>query len=487
MRIQRESQGSLSRALAHRRFAATAAAASVVWLTFQAGVAQAVDGSWTNVAANGNWSVSGNWLGSPNPVPGGVGALVWLTNNITAARTVTIDNASRTVGVLNIGSGNGLFAFTLAATSATLTFDNSGSNARLNQISTSTNSTISAPLQLNSPLDIANESGNTLTLSGTITNLSGNAVIINNQGAGSGGVTISGAIRNSTDQISVTQNSSTSKLTLSGGVTGSGDLILQNNSTTPGAITLSGTSINNSGRFINSGSGTGSVTNSAVIGVNVTGVIQNSTNSPLIISAGTHTYSGTTTINAGILVVGGGTINNTTNIVIMAGATFDVSALASGFSVASGKRLTCGSTSGTAIVNATGKTLTLATGALLAFQADGTSGTVGKMVVTNNLALNINVVTVNVNGSTLAQGTYRLLECTGTLTGVAGGDAVMTGTPLSNGCLGFIQTTAGAAGYVELVVMKAPVFTGGSYDGFDSRSFLNNEITKKKGTLIRVF
>jgi autotransporter-associated beta strand protein len=488
MRIQRESQGSLSRALAHRRFAATAAAASVVWLAFQAGVAQAADGSWILNNA-GNWSTSINWFGSPNPVPGGAGSTVWLTNNITAARTVTIDTVgSRTVGVLNIGSGNGLYAFTLAAgTGMTLTFDNSGSNARLNQISTSTNSTISAPLQLNSPLDITNESGNTLTLSGTITNLSESVMTINNQGTGSGGVTISGAIRNSAEQISVTQNSSTSKLTLSVGVTGSGDLILQNNSTTPGAITLSGTSINNSGRFINSGSGTGSVTNSAVIGVNVTGVIQNSTNSPLIISSGTHTYSGTTTINAGILVVGGGTINNTTNIVIMAGATFDVSALASGFSVASGKRLTCGSTSGTAIVNATGRTLTLATGALLAFQADGTSGTVGKMVVTNILALNINVVTVNVNGSTLAQGTYRLLECTGTLTGVAGGDAVMTGTPLSNGCFGFIQTTAGAAGYVELVVMKAPVFTGGSYDGFDSRSFLNNEITKKKGTLIRVF
>jgi hypothetical protein len=80
------------------------------------------------------------------------------------------------------------------------------------------------------------------------------------------------------------------------------------------------------------------------------------------------------------------------------------------------------------------------------------------------------------------------LECTGTLTGVAGGDAVMTGTPLSNGCFGFIQTTTGTVGYVELVVRKAPVFTGGSYDGFDSRSFLNRDIPKNKtGTLIRFF
>lgn len=115
MRVQRENQCSLSRA-SRGRFAATAAAASVVWLMLQAGVAGAVDGSWINVSG-GTWSTSANWFGSPNPVPGGAGSTIWITNNITAARNVTIDTTSRTVGVLNIGSGNGLFAFTLAASS----------------------------------------------------------------------------------------------------------------------------------------------------------------------------------------------------------------------------------------------------------------------------------------------------------------------------------------------------------------------------------
>jgi autotransporter-associated beta strand protein len=254
-------------------------------------------------------------------------------------------------------------------------------------------------------------------------------------------------------------------------------------------MTINGTAIVNGGFLLTlDGSGTGGITFGSTSIISGTGGLKVDRSGGGVVTLGAaNTYTGTTTINAGTLAMSAGSLA-TTNIVIMSGAAFDVSALASGFSVGSGKWLTCGSTSGTAVVNATGKTLTLASGALLAFQADGTSGTVGKMVVTNNLTLTSNVVTVNVNGSTLAQGTYRLLECTGTLTGVAGGDAVMTGTPLSNGCFGFIQTTTGTVGYVELVVRKAPVFTGGSYDGFDSRSFLNRDIPKNKtGTLIRFF
>ncbi len=238
----------------------------------------------------------------------------------------------------------------------------------------------------------------------------------------------------------------------------------------------------------NQGTGSGSVTISGVIKNSdyPISVTQNSATSKLTLS-GANTYSGTTTISAGTLALTVATaVGGSASIVIMAGATFDVSAVTLSIKgSAPVQTLGCGSTSGTAIVNATGRTLTLASGALLAFQADGTS--VCKMVVTNNLTLNNNVVTVNVNGSALAQGTYRLLECTGTLTGVAWPDAVMTGMPLSTGCLGFIQTTAGTSGYMELVVLKAPVFTGGSYDGFDTRSFLNSEIPTKKGTLVSFF
>src|SRR5437764_500066 len=63
-------------------------------------------------------------------------------------------------------------SLTLAAIAAsgggTLTFDNGGSNAQINMVSTSGNNTISAPVILTSSLDVSNASANTLTISGAI-------------------------------------------------------------------------------------------------------------------------------------------------------------------------------------------------------------------------------------------------------------------------------------------------------------------------------
>src|ERR1041384_4505751 len=95
--------------------------------------AGAASGTW-NVDASGNWSTAGNW--TPAAVPGTAAAdVVCLTFDIPAARTVTIDGTSRTVGTLNIGdSGASYFGFTLTNSGgATLTFNNSGSTAKLVQ------------------------------------------------------------------------------------------------------------------------------------------------------------------------------------------------------------------------------------------------------------------------------------------------------------------------------------------------------------------
>src|SRR5262249_35744297 len=59
----------------------------------------------------------------------------------------------------------------------------------------------------------------------------------------------------------------------------------------------------NTNTVTNSGTGTGSALVSGVIGANVTGVTQNSSTSPLILS-GANTYSGDTTISAGTLKLG---------------------------------------------------------------------------------------------------------------------------------------------------------------------------------------
>ena len=117
---------------------------------------QAADGNW-NVDNAGTWSTAGNW--NPASVPGTTaGDTVGLTNDITAARTITIDTTSRTVGTLNIGDPTPpCYAFTLAASGgATLTFNNNGSGAALNKANSATNisDTISAPIILNDNLTV---------------------------------------------------------------------------------------------------------------------------------------------------------------------------------------------------------------------------------------------------------------------------------------------------------------------------------------------
>ena len=62
------------------------------------------DGVWTK-EAGGNWSAAANWAGGV--MANGAGATAWLTNNITANRTVTLDTTARTLGLLHLGDAQG--------------------------------------------------------------------------------------------------------------------------------------------------------------------------------------------------------------------------------------------------------------------------------------------------------------------------------------------------------------------------------------------
>jgi autotransporter-associated beta strand protein len=101
---------------------------------------------------------------------------------------------------------------------------------------------------------------------------------------------------------STIQNAGTGVLTLNRKITGTGGLTLQNNNATAGGIVLSGPAVNNVGSITNSGTSTGSVTISAIIGSNVTGVTQNSAGSSLTLS-GANRYSGDTKSSAGTLIL----------------------------------------------------------------------------------------------------------------------------------------------------------------------------------------
>ncbi len=111
----------------------------------------AADGSW-NTDASGNWSVAGNWTPS---FPDGAGSTANLTFDITGNRQVTIDTTSRTVGILNIGDPNGTNNYTLNASGgATLTMDNGGSGAQINDSATGAGDQVNLPLVLADNLTI---------------------------------------------------------------------------------------------------------------------------------------------------------------------------------------------------------------------------------------------------------------------------------------------------------------------------------------------
>jgi hypothetical protein len=134
--------------------------------------------SW-NTDSGGNWSDTTKWL--DGVVPDAVGDSADFTFDIGAGRTVTINTASKTVGTLNMGDANGSNKYTLAASGGVgLIFDNGVSDAQLNQLSISAGNVISAPISLNSNLQITNASANVnpLTISGGITSTGARNVVL---------------------------------------------------------------------------------------------------------------------------------------------------------------------------------------------------------------------------------------------------------------------------------------------------------------------
>src|SRR5205823_2850799 len=184
-------------------------------------IASATDGTWTSLFS-GVWQDPTRWQGGvvAQGAPGTqqFGATANFTTDIGAGIIVTIDD-SRTIGILNIGDVNGSGTYTIAATGGfSLTFDNFDyinnidNNAQINVAAGSAGDTISAPIVLNSSLDITNNSLATFTISGpiqaggiarTVSLLSGNALfsgVISDGGglitvskSGSGTLTLSGA------------------------------------------------------------------------------------------------------------------------------------------------------------------------------------------------------------------------------------------------------------------------------------------------------
>ncbi len=155
-------------------------------------------------------------------------------------------------------------------------------------------------------------------------------------GTGSGG-TYAGAIQLNNRDLIINTGTNSSEVIYTGtstgtsgfatGISGTGNLIL--NTSGSSAFTISnaaGNTINTVGAVSHTGSGSGTVTIAAPIGTNVTSLTQNSATSNLILS-GANTYTGETNVTAGTLILAsGGSISDSSEVNINAGATFDTTA-----------------------------------------------------------------------------------------------------------------------------------------------------------------
>lgn len=132
------------------------------------------------------------------------------------------------------------------------------------------------------------------------------------------------------------QNSARGELRLTGGITGAFNLALnadspvKNNTSNSdgnaipnnGGIMITTGSVNNGGTVTNSGTGNASAMITAVVGTNVTKVIQNSATSPLVLS-GANLYTSGTNINAGILMLGNATALGPSGAITFGGGTLN--------------------------------------------------------------------------------------------------------------------------------------------------------------------
>ena len=161
--------------------------------------------------------------------------------------------------------------------------------------------------------------------------------------------------------------------------------------------------------------------------------------------SGANTYSGNTTISAGTLALSGSGTLASPNITVAGGATFDVSALSSTFTLASGQKL---ANSGATTATLNGSADASVGKVTLAYA----SGTPSLKVTSGTLTLSASTIfTVSNTGSILQAGTYtNILANGGTVAAGTLPAVVMTG----NGAVGSASLSIDGGGNLLLTVQN---------------------------------
>ncbi len=252
-----------------------------------------VTGSGNQVILTANRGITlGTYGGTLNP--GSNNASLTVNGVITGSGSLTINGSNASGRFFTLGGAN------------TYTGDTSIQNSTVLNVNTATAFGVGGTVSVGS-------SGSNLTPNIKIGNFTvANAISVTAGGGRnflavgatsglSGAIALVGGATNPTLNLGISGNNETFNIT--GGVTGTGNISLGSGSSavTGAQINLSGGAINNIGTITNVGVVTsGTYTISANIGSNVTGVIQNSSAVPLVLS-GVNTYTGATAINSGKL------------------------------------------------------------------------------------------------------------------------------------------------------------------------------------------
>lgn len=327
--------------------------------------AHAASGNWNDNTGNFNWSDATRWSSDPT-VPGtAAGDAISFANDITAARTITVNTTNRTMGTLNIGDTNNSNQFIIASSGGgLLIFDNGGSGAAINETGTvaggtgaplTNQDTITAGIRLDDNLAISTTGQLTfgaISETGTrsITKTGAGGLDLNGAGTYSGGFNLNqGTAFVNAGSLSAGVSSAfgTGKLTIASGTTINAAVSFQSNNAvdmtgtvnlgrgttgvktwtqgSAGAVTLTGNtalnSLNNGFIWVaNSVIGESGGARSLTLSGNTMTATLNAANT---YSGGTttggqtlninHSGSGGTSsaIGTGALNINGGTINNT--------------------------------------------------------------------------------------------------------------------------------------------------------------------------------